>query len=80
LHLIGSSVPTAELDRKSGSASQMQRELQWFKVIMFSQTAVILCHTPLETNFLLPSLIENTTWLPSCSFYFNKVDFLKMFK
>ncbi|RZB69819.1 hypothetical protein D0Y65_039239 [Glycine soja] len=33
LHLIGTSVPTAELDRKSGPALQMQRELQWFKAV-----------------------------------------------
>ncbi|KAL5129010.1 Serine/threonine-protein phosphatase 6 regulatory ankyrin repeat subunit C [Glycine soja] len=33
LHLIGTSVPTAELDRKSGPALQMQRELQWLKAV-----------------------------------------------
>ncbi|XP_020202034.1 uncharacterized protein LOC109787864 isoform X1 [Cajanus cajan] len=33
LHLIGTSVPIAELDRKSGPALQMQRELQWFKAV-----------------------------------------------
>ncbi|TKY56486.1 Serine/threonine-protein phosphatase 6 regulatory ankyrin repeat subunit C [Spatholobus suberectus] len=33
LHLIGTSVPMAELDRKSGPALQMQRELQWFKAV-----------------------------------------------
>ena len=34
LHLAGKLSPTSQLDRVSGAALQMQRELQWFKVIL----------------------------------------------
>ena len=33
LHLAGKLSPPSQLDRVSGAALQMQRELQWFKVI-----------------------------------------------
>ena len=36
LHLAGHLGPSSELDRSSGAALQMQRELQWFEVILFS--------------------------------------------
>lgn len=34
LHLAGKLSPSSQLDRVSGAALQMQRELQWFKVIL----------------------------------------------
>ena len=33
LHMAGMSAPSTSLDRIAGAALQMQRELQWFKVI-----------------------------------------------
>lgn len=33
LHLAGMLAPSSELDRRSGAALQMQRELQWFKAV-----------------------------------------------
>lgn len=43
LHLAGMLAPSSELDRRSGAALQMQRELQWFKVFL-SHIIFILNH------------------------------------
>lgn len=36
LHLAAKLSPPTQLERVSGAALQMQRELQWFKVVFFS--------------------------------------------
>ena len=36
LHMAGMSAPSTSLDRIAGAALQMQRELQWFKVIFLT--------------------------------------------
>ena len=41
LHMAGMLAPPEQLNRISGAALKMQRELQWFKVIIFHQKLIL---------------------------------------